>query len=217
MFRKMAELVHTFKKNQAMQTSSWLALEHGFEASERGANAMVKVLDDQHAVKVGCSSKYMGRKAADGAAHWRISFAFSRRDVMEHLHRWRGELDKVWFQHATISESGPFVADEVLEWGKDEPFEAHRDEIEAALSTAVEMANFETIERHLYEPLSGKPSLVKCAVNDALNGVDRIWNEYLAMTERVMSDAREPVRVKHAEFDRQLREFKAKHPDGIPR
>ena len=76
----MAQLDHSFTKNQAMQVASHLAREHGFETGKLGAQDMVKVLDDQHAIRVGMISKIISlEKAVDAAADWKVNFAFSRR------------------------------------------------------------------------------------------------------------------------------------------
>lgn len=214
----MAQLDHDFKKNQGMQLASWLAHEHGFEPGKLGAQDMVKVLDDQHAVGVGIGSKTISLESAvDGAADWQVGFSFARRDLNQQFYEWLGEPEKLWFQQSTVAEQGKrvFVTEEHLKWSKDDPFEAGRDQIEAALNKAFGMANLAEIEDRLYEP--GRYAVTMVAANDALNGVDRVWDEYVANHERIMSEAREDVKAKFSSFDEQLRAFKLQHPDGIPR
>ena len=124
----------------------------------------------------------------------------------------------MWFHYSTVYELGKrvFVTEEPMKWGKDDPFEVRLDQIESALETALGMANLADIETELYKPGRRYPA-TRVAVNDALNGVDRVWDEYLANHERIMNEGREDLQQKFASFDEQLRAFKAEHPDGIPR
>ena len=169
-------------------------------------------------MNVSISSKTISRdKAVDAAADWKINFSFSRRDLNEYTIRWLG-LDQEWFHNSTVSEIGAvFVTDSWLEWSEDEPFDVAKSDIETALGTAMTMANLADIEKQLYDPADGIKNTTKCVVNDALHGVDRVWDDYLANHERIMSQGKEKVRNQFIQFDKQLRAFKQEHPDGIPR
>ena len=200
-----------------MQLASYLARENGFEPGKLGAQSMVKVLDDQHAIHVVTASKTMSLdKAVDVAAEWQVGFSFSRRDLNEHFHQWLGEPEVLWFQSTSVAERGRkvFVTEEPMQWSKDEPFEVGIEQIEAALKKAIGMANLAEIEVHMYASM--RP-VTKLAANDALNGTGRVWDEYVANHERIMQEGREDIQKKFASFDEQLRAFKAEHPDGIPR
>jgi len=213
----MAQLDHTFEKNQAMQGASFLALEYGFEPGDLGAQGMIKFLDDQHALGVGFDSPTMSRHVAvDRAADWRVSFGFYRRDINEHLVMWLGD-ERIWFARSTVSCRGDFVTDHRLRWAKDVSFSEHRDEIESAVVRALDMVDLETIETNLYDPAGRRHDLTKCAVNDALNGSNRTWDQYLELHEKLSNEPSDHYRNRHLTFDKNLRKFKTENPDGIPR
>ena len=216
----MAQLDHTFTKNQGMQLSSWLAREHGFEPGKLGAQGMVKVLDDQHALGVSIGSSTLAvENAVDEASQWVVSFSFSRRDLNEQAHQFRPDkYDETWFHFSTIFGRG-LVTEEQIILDKDVPFEAGFEVIEPAVEKALTLPNLGFIEKNLYDPPGGaKRHLLLAVINDALNGVDRVWDEYLADHERIMGlEKKEDLKQTRTAFDQQLRAFKAKFPDGIPR
>lgn len=218
----MAELFGSYTRNQAAQAASYLAQEHGFSPSHLGAQGMVKVLDEQHAVKVFLSSDTLyARHPVDEPGDWSLRFGFARRDVNEYTTLWLGQPNVVWSNVATVYEyrRGRFITEKPLHWSKDEPFEHARDPLEAALVVAEEWPNLERIEQELYEPTHGNGFIgFGAVVNDALSGSDRAESHYKFRWKMLEGNVGPgPTWDAMERFDQQLQAFKVANPNGIPR
>ena len=208
-------LRHNFENNQAMQFASFLAQEHGFEANQKSPVVMEKVLDDQHAIRVVSTSLVLKRsKPKDVLERAAFGFHFCRRDINEYHNQWTGNHSSIWFKQPTVNALGKEAGSLNLMWAKDESFESIIDEAERRLLNAIQLFTLERVESELYDPSVTVRYVHKIVVNDALNGVDRVWDEYLEYYEKSMSTGGHPW---IEAFDTKLREFKAEHPDGIPR
>lgn len=133
------------------------------------------------------------------------------RDINERYNQWTGDFKSMWFRHPTVNSLGGAS----VNWGKDDDFEVIVEQAEKSVQDSIAKFNFERLESELYDPANALRTVPKLAVNDALNGVDRIWDEYQAFHEKKVGQTHESE--KWERFDRSLRAFKEQYPDGIDR
>ena len=143
------------KSNQAMQLSNWLVGEHGFEIVRDGANRVehLRMIDDEHAMWASAGPTDFEQRG-DHPQNWSLLFGLARRDINEHLMRWRPDIGfgPEW-HFPTVLEglSDHYLSETRLYFGHEVLFEGQA-ELGEAVERVVGKATLEGVEAALYLP-----------------------------------------------------------------
>ena len=86
-------LRHNFEHNQAMQVASFFVQSLGFETVDKEPVVLVKVLDEQTAIRIGSRSKVLTRsRPKDESEQSGFDVNFARRDINQNYNQWTGDF-----------------------------------------------------------------------------------------------------------------------------